>query len=427
MFKSNTAIPFPIGLDIGYDSIKLLQLQLQGKTLGVRASARRQLNGSNPTPSAMISPEAAREIRQLIRGGAFAGRSVVTTLPRQIVHMKNIRLPQMPASDIAAVVQFEAQNIFPFASDGACVRFLLAGEVRHGAELRQEVIVIAARNDDVDRYIEQLHDLGLIIESLEAEPCALYRGIERAVRRREDEQEIHVLLDVGTRATQVLIGKGRDITFFKSIDLGGGSLNLAVSRKLGIGLAEARMLRRRLWTGQDAQKRDSVRQAVFDATRSTMESIAREIALCLRYHSVTFRGQRTSRVRLLGGEGGDPQLLGILNSTLAVKAEAGRPLLGLDCSAMHGFNPTAPSGDWALAFGLGLKRVPGTYTSLDGTPRKQSAVLDPLSPERSAMESTAPNPAPGRVELAPPIKIPPQDDHFVAIRRASVAMEETHV
>ena len=167
----------------------------------------------------MISPEAAKEIQQLIRGGAFVGRSVVTALPRQIVHVKNIRLPQMPVSEIAAMVQLEARNIFPFASDSARVEFLLAGEVRHRAELRQEVIVIAARNNDVDGYVEQLHDLGLIIESLEPEPWHSYRGIELRVRRREDEQEIHVLLDVGTRATQVLIGKGRNIIFFKSIDL----------------------------------------------------------------------------------------------------------------------------------------------------------------------------------------------------------------
>ena len=158
-----------------------------------------------------------------------------------------------------------------------------------------------------------------------------------------------------------------------------------------------------------------------------MESIAREIALCLRYHSVTFRGQRASRVRLLGGESGDPQLLAILNSTLAVKAVAGQPLLGVDCAAMHGFNPAAPSGEWALAFGLALKRVPGSYTSLEETPRKSSAVSDPPPTERTATQSTATGPTPARVEFAPPIEKLPQDNHFAEVRSASNAMEETHV
>jgi type IV pilus assembly protein PilM len=422
MLKPNGAQVFPIGLDVGHDSVKLLQLQLRGKQLGVRASARRQLNGPRSTTGNLIPPEAAREIRGLIQAGTFAGRAVVTALPRQILHVKNIRLPQMPASEVAAVVQFESQNLFPFAAESARIEFMVAGEVRHGAELRQEVILMAAHHDEVDRYVEELHDLGLIIDSLDAEPCALYRGIERAVRRREDEQEIHVLLDVGMRATQVLIGKGRDISFYKRIDLGGSDLNQAVSQKLGIGLEEARMLRRRLWTGEDAQKRDSVRQAVMDATRSTMESIAREVALCLRYHSVTFRGQRTSRIRLLGGESGDPQLLAILNSTLSVRAEAGQPLFSVDCAAMHGFDPTLPSGEWAMAFGLALKRMPASYAALDGTSRKASAISDRLLTEGPGVAQAS-----GKSEVVPAGEQVPLDDHFAAIRRATVDMEASHV
>src|SRR5439155_3053917 len=129
-------------------------------------------------------------------------------------------------------------------------------------------------------------------------------------RRREDEQEVHVLVDIGARRSQVVIGRGREISFMKGIDIGSSHLHDAISRKLEITTEEARGLRRRLIEGGEAEvvdapadassaKRDPVRQAVFDATRSTMEELSREIALCLRYYSVTFRGQRPNKVRLL--------------------------------------------------------------------------------------------------------------------------------
>jgi len=172
---------------------------------------------------------------------------------------------------------------------------------------------------------------------------------------------------VGSRGTQVLIGKGREISFFKAIEMGGADFNLDVSRKLGVRPDEARSLRRRFWTHGETD--ETVRQAVLDATRSTMENLTHEICLCLRYHSVTFRGQRAVKVRVSGGEGGDPQLLAKLYSSLAIPVEPCRPLYNLDCSAMRGVDRHDPAGEWSVALGLALKRTAGKFAALDGTPR----------------------------------------------------------
>src|SRR5207302_10225294 len=107
------------------------------------------------------------------------------------------------------------RSIFPFDTGQAQVRFLHAGEVRQGADVKQEVIVLAAKNEDVDNFLEQINRCGAIVESLDWEPTAIYRGVERFIRRREDESEVHVLIDVGLRCSQVIIGKGRDISFYK--------------------------------------------------------------------------------------------------------------------------------------------------------------------------------------------------------------------
>jgi type IV pilus assembly protein PilM len=416
MLRMNSQQVQPIGVDIGHDSVKLLQLEVRENRLAVRAAARRMMEISGAAtarnPAELISPQAAHAVREMLSGNNFAGRSAVAALPRHIVHVKNLRLPLMPGSELAAVVQFEAKSIFPFDSDEAHVDFLAAGEVRHGADVRQEVIVLAARHADVDRYLEQLNRTGLIIDSLDVELCSLYRTVERFVRRREDEQEVHVLIDLGATCSQVLIGKGRDISFFKAIEIGGSDFNVAVSKKLGISPDEARALRRRLWGPADVTAQDPVRHAVLDSTRSTMENLAKEISLCLRYHSVTFRGQRPVRIRLGGGEGGDPQLLAILGAMLPVPIEPGRPLFSVDCQAMRGFDRNSPSGEWALALGLGLKRTEKKFAPLDGTPR--SAI--PQAPVAEVIDLTA--------AIAPAAKeVSAQQDHFAAVRKASTTGE----
>jgi hypothetical protein len=194
-----------------------------------------------------------------------------------------------------------------------------------------------------------------------------------------------VLVDVGARRSQVIIGRGRDISFLKPIEIGSLHMLEAVSGKLGITMDEARALRRRLaeagpLDAGDAAGRDPVRQAVFDATRSIMEDLGREISLCLRYFSVTFRGQRPEKVRLVGGEACDPQLHAVLNTALPIPVEPSRPLFSVDTSRMKPAERRGMMCEWSLALGLGMRLANGTFGPRDGKPRDPFAPREDLIP-----------------------------------------------
>ena len=385
----------PIGLDIGFDSIKMLQLEALGQTLSVVAAARQQFPEEVRTQPELRLPLAVDMIRKMLRQGGFVGRDIVTSLPREIVHVKNLRLPTIPPHELAAAVAFEARNIFAFDTDKAHVDYCVAGEVRQGAEVRQELIVLAAQDGDVNDFLEQLHRSGAIVMSLDVEPFALYRTVERFIRRREDEGDVHVLVDIGARRSQVVIGRGREISFLKTIEIGSRHMLEAVSAKLGITIDEARALRRRLAEAgpvdpADAAKSDPVRQAVFDASRSIMEDLGREISLCLRYFSVTFRGQRPEKVRLVGGEASDPQLHAVLNTALPIPVETSRPLFSVDTSRMKPSDRRGMMCEWTLALGLGLRFTTGTFGPRDGKPR------DPFDPRE---DLTLPTPKGEVVDL----------------------------
>jgi type IV pilus assembly protein PilM len=325
----------------------------------------------------------------MLRQHPFRGRSVVAALPREVVHAKNLRLPQMPAPELEAVVHFEAKNVFPFDTDQAAVHYLPAGEVRQGNEVRQEVVLLAAKNEDVNQFVEHLHQAGCVIQSLDVEPCALYRSIERFIRRREDETDVHVIVDVGARRSQIVIGRGRDITFIKPIDIGGFQFHEAVSKKLGINLEEAEALRKRLIDAAEpadpSTRKDPVRQAVFDAARGPMEELGREISLCLRYYSVTFRGQRPTRLRLVGGEAWDPQLQTFLNAALVIPVEVGKPLYSVDTSKMRPTDRRGSMCEWALALGLSLKTTDKHFGARDGKPR-DAAAPEPSQPAAEVVD-----------------------------------------
>lgn len=368
----------PIGLDIGADSVKMLQVEPVGEHLSVVASARMPIPDEVRGDAGQHMAYAADLVREMLQTQPFVGKRVVACLPRQVVQIKNVRLPLIPAAELSAAVDFEARNIFPFDVANARMHYVVAGEVRQGTEVRQEVIAFAAQNEHIDTFVEQLHKSGAVIESLDIEPCALHRCYERYIRRRDDENDVCVLVDVGLRRSQVLVSRGRDLSFFKSIEIGGAAFNSAVSRKLGITVSEARALRRRMCETAAAaaregqllpDRKDSVTRAVFDATRTIMEDLARELAMCLRYYQVTFRGHRPRLLRLVGGEGNDPQLLAIVQAASNIPVEVGKPLFSAATERMRPADRHGPMCEWATAFGLSMRMTDRRFGPIDGKPR----------------------------------------------------------
>src|SRR5579863_7929949 len=127
MFRLQRRQIQPIGLDIGHDSVKLLQLEIVGDSLRVYAAARQVLEVSSHADPDLVKHKAIEAIIEMMRGGEFQDRQVVASLPRQIVHVKNLRLPPMPMAELATAVQFEAKNVFPFDTAEAQVDFVPAG------------------------------------------------------------------------------------------------------------------------------------------------------------------------------------------------------------------------------------------------------------------------------------------------------------
>src|SRR5580698_9876220 len=114
----------PIGLDIGHDSIKMMQLEVRGQKLAVKAAAKHTLDAETRASTDLVMTTAVDAIRRMVQYREFSGREVIVALPREILHVKNLRLPQMPANDLAAAVKFEARNIFPFETNDAQIEYL---------------------------------------------------------------------------------------------------------------------------------------------------------------------------------------------------------------------------------------------------------------------------------------------------------------
>ena len=340
----------------------MLQLARAGGHYAVAAAGRWHYPAGSDDP-ARRRELAVAAVRDMMHSGGFHGRHVVSCIPADQLAINNVRLPQMPPDELASAVAWECQERFGFEVTPGRVHYINAGEVRQGSESRDEIILLAVTEQTVREHLELLEEMALQPLHIDAEPTALFRAYRRFLRRAQDESAVTVIVDVGLSATKVIVARGTTIVLIKTIDVAGRRFNEAVAKELGLTYEEARHLRERSWracppgpAGASTYPDDQTQWSVFDAVRGEVESLAREVGLCLRYCSVTFRGLRPAQVTLTGGEAYDPALLKLLGESLDCPCVVGEPLRGVELGgADMGADRRGVLTEWSVATGLALR------------------------------------------------------------------------
>lgn len=350
-----------IGMDIGASGVRMLQLVDSDGEPCVQAAAHYEY------PSGGGPEERLEQLSGIVRDSLskypFHGRDVVTALGIGEFQMKNLRLPKMPAEELDTAVQFESQDRFELGGQPAQFRYLPAGEVRHGNEIKEEVIVFTATDEQITRRLELLRAIGLRPAALDITPCAIARSFVRYLRRGEDANAVNIFLDVGRSGSTIVITRGTDLSFLKIIDIGGDHMNAAVAKSLNLSKEEAADLRIRIMqeaSGRRASDRpmvaDEIRARVLDTVRPQIERISRDVQLCLRYFAVTFRGQRPDTLTFVGGEAHEPALRQIFATAIDIPCTIGHPLRGVrraEITASRDERTLQPA--WTVATGLALR------------------------------------------------------------------------
>jgi type IV pilus assembly protein PilM len=339
----------PIGVDVGSRSVKLLQFDADRKR--VVEAARWDLTPAESGNAADRDAEVIHAIERAREGRDFRGRDAVFCLGSGNLFVQNIRVPQASGPELSRIVCAEAANRVPFAKEEAEVRFLEAADIRQGEATRREVILMACHRPMVQRIIAIAEGAGMRPVALDAEPNALLRCYIRQFRRDADQDQRAMFVNVGASNTVVVIARGTLAMFVKYIEVGGQHLDQAVARNLKMNLNEAAALRRHNGDRRADQRDAEVTRSIAEATRPVLDRLSNELSMCIRYYSVTFRGQPLARLVVGGGEANE-SLLESLATRLGVPCELGDPLRSYEKDGSWG-----RLGQWDVVAGLALRDV----------------------------------------------------------------------
>jgi type IV pilus assembly protein PilM len=338
----------PIGIDVGTRSIKLVQLS--GDRSKLVEAARVELS---PLPEGATPEQQAERITEGLKRGLadrhFRGRDVVLCLGDKQIFLQSLRVPKQAGAQLDRLVAQEAAGRVPFGIDEAEIRYLEAADVRQGDQTLREVILFAVQRAVLQQVLDVVERARLKPVGVDVEPAALVRSYAAQYRRDDDRQARALVVHVGYSRTAALIAQSDELLFVKYIDIGGQHFDLAIGRHLKMDLNEAVALRKHNGDRRADMQDPEVARSVAEATRPVVERLAGELAMCVRYHSVTFRGQPLVRLVLSGGEA-TQQLLEALSKQLDLKCELSDPFRALPASSSLG-----RKGQWDVAAGLAMK------------------------------------------------------------------------
>lgn len=376
----------PIAIDIGTDTIKLLQVE-------PREGQFRMIAGACETiPEEIRAKHADRDsfvveaLKRLLNDG-FKGRQATTCLPSSHMAVQHIRMAKMSAEDLTKALPFEVAGKLPFDAGRAVLRHTVAGEVYQNHEAKQEVILMAAPREAVDRHLGILGRAKLEVVGIHVEPTALIECFAHLFRRKGDENISTLFVDMGAGSTHVVIAHGKSMVFAKHIAVGGDLFNKRVADAVKQDFNAARELRIRLSHHQSqvphlpagvvvlhasgnehplgAKNTSASGVPVLDeattakmnaALEEPLETLITELQLCVRYYESIFPGKTIDRAIFIGGESRHVALCQSIAQRLNLPATLGDPLARLvkDSTTRATMDLRQPQPGWAIAVGLAV-------------------------------------------------------------------------
>jgi type IV pilus assembly protein PilM len=365
----------PIGIDVGTDSLKMVQLELVGAELRLSAAGSYPMPPEAKTDPSVRAAATVEGIRQLLGTGGFKGRRAVTCLPSVDVEIFHVRVAPVPEEQLPGALVLEIQPKVQFDAGTAVMRHMKVGEVYQGGEPRHEVIVMLAPRPAVQAHLDLMRRLRLDVTGVQIAGCAMLECFKRLMRRREDNQTCHFFVDIGATFTHAVIAHGTTVMFAKKIEIGGDDFSTAYAKAAGLSFGDAKLNRSQQTSpmamsaraggerGGDGGASAEVGEApgaIGQAIAGEVDRLGRELAMCVRYYGSVFHGSQVQRLIFLGGEANQHQLCQQIAQRLGISAQIGDPFArvlrgdnGIDASIER----DGPQPAWAVAMGCALVEV----------------------------------------------------------------------
>jgi type IV pilus assembly protein PilM len=337
-----------IGLDIGSQNLKLVQLKKVGDKFGVIALGLSSSPKSLESESQADLVGVAEAIKKLLEVTKVSARNVVTALPEDKVFTQVIEFPQLEEKELESAIKWEAEQHIPIPLSEAVIDYQMiesSKKITSGEKL--EVFLVAVPKNLVAKYSQVLEMAGLKPVALETEMVALSRSLIIP------GSSPTVIVDLGARATDIAIVENEQIVVTRSLPSDGEAITRSLVAALGLKKSQAEEYKKAY--GVDESKLEG---KIKEAVGPVLDVVIREIENVISFYQNRTEAAKVERVVLVGGTADLPQIVHLFAKKLGIEVEVGDPFQRIEgteeilTKLEKGIAPL-----YSVALGLAMKKV----------------------------------------------------------------------
>jgi type IV pilus assembly protein PilM len=166
-------------------------------------------------------------------------KKVIASIPSFSSFVTLLEMPLMSENETAKAMPFQVRQYIPMPVQEVAIDWVKVGEKEdeHGTT-RQQILLISVPNEHIQKYRQIFDAVGLRLVALEIEGLALTRILIHG------DPTPTLIVDIGSRSTNVMIADGGHLKLSLQTDFAGGTLTQAISSGLNIDVRRAEELKK---------------------------------------------------------------------------------------------------------------------------------------------------------------------------------------
>lgn len=334
-----------VGLDIGSKTIKIVELDQHGSGWSLKGSGVVGYTGKVPehiTDEKELIP-LAEAIKKLHSEAKISKKVISIALPESQVFTRTIRFPLLTDKEIGSAVKWEAEQYIPIPVSEAVVQHKIIERRDTGTPPEVVVLLVAAPEVLVEKYIKVVAMAGLTVDIVETELMSMVRSLA-------PDQQTVMLLDFGAKSTNIAIAKNGNLAFSRSIPTAGDALTRAVAQGLGVEAQQAEEYKKTY--GMAANQLEGKVKIALDPI---LKMVTDEIKKSVHFYQTEEKGEAPKSIIVSGGTAGMPQVVSILSQSLNMEVVMGNPFSKVSLSSQVAATIANYAPLYTIAVGLAMR------------------------------------------------------------------------
>jgi type IV pilus assembly protein PilM len=328
------------GLDIGSTAVRLVQLRPGGQHPVLTAYGSMPVSGNITASDSKIDQDKVSEvIRQLIRENHVNAKHVVVGLPSNKLFATVITTPKLDQSQLAKAIRYQAEQYIPMSLSQVKLDWAVIDESKDGKTL--EVLLVAAPNTVVEKYVSIIEGAGLEILALEANAIATARALVPPGNLAV------ALVDLGSLDSDISIISNNSPRLLRSVAIGGSTFVRGVAQSLGLDEVQATQ-----FTYKFGLTQSKLEGQVHKAIKPTLDNLVSEVEKSVKFFTGRYPEVKLEKLVVTGPSAALPELGPFLANSIGLPVEFGNAWVNVSYPAALQDKLMGLSSEYAAAVGL---------------------------------------------------------------------------